>query len=556
MRELELNELRIVPLGGLGEIGLNMMVLEMDGGSLVVDCGLMFPGDQLPGVDYVIPDFTYLLDKKDDVKGIVLTHGHEDHIGALPFFIPLVSAPIYATPLTIGMVREKLAEYSLENAVPLEPVNAGDVIDVGPFNVEFIRVSHSIADCVALAVKTRLGTLVHTGDFKLDPYPIDGKRVDLAAFARLGEEGVLALMSDSTNVEKEGYTLSEREVGKALNEVFAEAKGRLILATFASNIHRIQQVIDVAGKFGRKVAVLGRSMEANTKIGVELGYLDVKKGVMVDPFQVGKLPPEKVVLLTTGTQGEPLSGLARMARDEHRQIRIMKGDTVVLSSRFIPGNERAIGGLINEFYRRGAKVIYEKVSDIHVSGHASQEELKLMIALTRPEYFIPVHGEYRHLVKHAELAVKMGIPSERVLLAEDGDLILFNKVGGEKMGRIDAGKQVVDGRYVADSGDEVLAERRRLGNNGVLVVVATVDMEDGELAGRLEFRSKGLLFEDEDKSILDSAARRVEMELMALPREARLDKDRLEKEILISLKRYVKKYLKRFPVIVPVVVEF
>lgn len=547
--------LNIIPLGGLGEIGLNMMVLEQGDDLVVIDCGLMFPGDSLPGVDYVIPDFTYLLDKLDRIRGIVLTHGHEDHIGALPFFLTHAPIPLYGTALTLGLIREKLTESNLHKKVPFEPAQAGDVIRLGSFELELIQVSHSIADSIALAIKTDVGTIIHTGDFKLDTTPINGEHFDLAAFARHGDQGVMALLSDSTNVERAGYTLSEREVGKALSEVFETAPGRLIVAMFASNIHRIQQVMDQAARFGRKVALLGRSMEANARIARDLGYLTPPDGVLVDPGVIKKLPDDEIVLLTTGTQGEPLSGLSRMARDEHKQCTIAPGDTVVLSSRFIPGNERAITCLINEFYRRGAEVIYEKVSDIHVSGHASQEELKLMISLTRPRYFIPIHGEYRQLVKHAQLALTMGVPRDRVLVAEDGDVITFSEVSGERVGEIQTGRQVVHGACIADSDDAVLAERRKLGREGVLVAVATVDRETGDLVAPLVLKSSGLFYRDEGEAILAEARRFAEEEIAGRSDKKKKDLAALTEDLRVALRRCIKKNTLRFPVIIPVIVE-
>jgi len=548
------NKIKIIPLGGLGEIGLNMMVFEQDEDIMVIDCGLMFPGDSLPGVDYIIPDFTYLIENRERVRGIVLTHGHEDHIGALPFLLSRLSVPLYGTPLTMGLVKERLVEHSLAESAVMKVIKAGESFSLGNFEVEFIRMSHSIADCVALAVKTSVGHVIHTGDFKLDPTPVDGKRVDLSSLARYGESGVTVLLSDSSNVEREGYTLSEREVGKALQEVFQAAQGRLIIAMFASNVHRMQQAMDVAAANGRKVALLGRNMEGNARIAMDLGYVTPPNGVLTDPAEIKNLPDDKIVLLTTGTQGEPLSGLARMARDEHKHLKIKSGDTVVLSSRFIPGNERAISYLINEFYRRGAEVIYEKVSEIHVSGHASQEELKLMISLTRPQYFIPVHGEYRHLVKHAQLAVKMGVPKERVLVAEDGDVIFFDHVGGERRGRIEVGRQVVDGLMLADSGDEVLRERCKLGKEGVLVAAAIIDTESGDLLGPIRLSSRGFLFEKESEDALEEAKIYAEQEIHSLPR-CRRSKKEVEAQIKAALKRYIKKNLMRFPEIVPVVIE-
>jgi len=547
--------LNLIPLGGLGEIGLNMMVVEYGEDIIVIDCGLMFPGDSVPGVDYVIPDFSYLLDKADKIRGVILTHGHEDHIGALPYFLSEVPAPVYGSALTLGLIREKLREFELDQDADLNVVGAGDVIGLGGFELEFIRVSHSIADCLALAIRTEGGVVIHTGDFKLDPTPVDGERVDLSAFARCGDEGVLALLSDSTNVERVGYTRSEREVGKALREIFETAPGRLIVAMFASNIHRVQQVLDNAAASGRKVAMLGRSMESNCRIAKKLGYLNVPDGVMVGPGAIRQTPGHKMAILTTGSQGEPMSGLSRMARDEHKHVTIIPGDTVVLSSRFIPGNERAIDFLINEFYRRGAEVIYEKVSDIHVSGHASREELKIMISLAKPSYFIPVHGEYRHLVKHAQLAEAMGVDPDRVLLAEDGDVVTFSRVGGEIHGRIESGRQVVHGACIADSGDAVLQERRKLGREGVLIAVARVDAETGDLIGDIRLYSKGLFYEDQSAEVLHEAAAMVEEKLRAAIGENGMDRDALTRELGQALKRHIKKKMFRFPAIVPIIVE-
>jgi len=547
--------LKIIPLGGLGEVGLNMMVFEQNSDIIVVDCGLMFPGDYLPGVDYVIPDFSYVFQNREKVKGIILTHGHEDHIGALPFLLPDLNVPLYGTPLTIGMIQEKLIEHGLLDLVELNRVQAGETIELGSFGIDTIRVSHSIADCLALAIKTDMGTIIHTGDFKLDPTPIDGKTADLAAFARHGDEGVLALLSDSTNVERSGYTLSEREVGKALYEVVADASGRVIVSMFASNIHRIQQVVDVAYMCGRKVAIMGRSMVANCEIAEELGYLNLPKQTMTSLDHLSSLPDNEVVLLTTGTQGEPLSVLSRMARDEHKQVSIRPGDTVVLSSRFIPGNETAIHKLINDFYKRGAEVIYEKVSDIHVSGHASREELKIMLSLTRPRYFIPVHGEYRHLIKHGELARNMGIPDERVLIIEDGDLVTFDEIGGERVGSVETGRQVVDGIYVADSADAVLSERRRLGRDGVIIIVARLEPETGKLKGPVKLESQGLLFKDESEKVLEEARLHVESQIKTMDMPAFLNQGEAQVKLRAILKKYIKKTLGRFPVIIPVVIE-
>ena len=384
--------LKIIPLGGLGEIGLNMMAFEYADSIMVVDCGLMFPEDYMLGIDIVIPDISYLMENREKVKALVITHGHEDHTGAIPFVLREINVPIYATALTVGLIEEKLAEHRLLDKTTFETVRPRDTVSIGPFDVEFIRVSHSIVDGCGLAIKTPVGVVIHTGDFKLDQTPVDGEVIDYARFSEYGEKGVLALLSDSTNVEREGYTLSEREIGRNIEEIFGRCEGRIIVAAFSSNIHRIQQVIDAADKFGRKVVLNGKSMVSNTGIARTLGYLNAPDGLLVDLRELGRLPQNKVVLLTTGSQGEPMSALTRMALDNHKQIKVTKGDTIILSSKFIPGHEKAITTMMNHLYRRGATVIYEKVSEVHVSGHASQEELKIMLNMVRPEYFIPIHG--------------------------------------------------------------------------------------------------------------------------------------------------------------------
>ena len=547
--------LQIIALGGLGEIGLNMTVFETPEDILVVDAGLMFPEDYMLGVDIVLPDFTYLRQRKDRVRAVVLTHGHEDHTGALPYLLPEFPVPVYGTRLTLGLVRNKLEEFNLAKKTDLREAAAGQVLEIGGFKVELIAVSHSIADSVGLAVSTAAGAVIHTGDFKLDPTPVDGRRMDLNAFARHGEAGVLALLSDSTNVEQEGYTLSEREVGRALDEVFHAAPGRIIVAAFSSNIHRVQQVLDVAATFGRRVVINGRSMEDNTRIASELGYLRLPQNLVAGSDQLDKIPDRELVLLTTGSQGEPLSALARIARDEHKQVRIRRGDTVVLSSKFIPGNEKAIHNLINELCRRGAEVIHEKVSEIHVSGHASQEELKLMIGLCKPRYFVPIHGEFRHLVRHARLARQMGIPEENCLLAENGDVIHFDDDGGFLAGRVPTGRILVDGKGVGDVGDKVLRERRILGEDGVIVATLLVDKETLALKGPVRIESRGFIFEEESQELIQAARDHLTEVLNQLPPERRGTAHALAEEVRVALRRFFKKAILRRPEVVPVVVE-
>ena len=547
--------LQVIALGGLGEIGLNMMVFETQDQILVVDAGLMFPEDYMLGVDLVLPDFSYLRPRKNQIRGIILTHGHEDHTGALPYLLPEISVPVFGTRLTLGLVREKLQEFNLHGKAELIEAAAGQTLELGPFRVELIATSHSIADGVGLAIQTPAGTVIHTGDFKLDPTPVDGRRMDLNTFARYGDQGVLALLSDSTNVEQEGYTPSEREVGRALFEVFHNAPARIIVAAFSSNIHRVQQVLDTAAQFGRQVIIHGRSMESNTRIASELGYLRLPANLIAGLDQLDQIPEDRLVVLTTGSQGEPLSALARMARDEHKQVRIKRGDTVVLSSKFIPGHEKAIHNLINELCRRGAEVIHEKVSEIHVSGHASQEELKLMIGLVRPRYFVPIHGEYRHLVRHIQLARQMGIPAENCFLAENGDILSFDEEGGFLAGRIPTGRILVDGKGVGDVGDRVLRERRILSEDGVVVATVLVDQASRDLQGEICLESRGFIFEEESQELLQAAKDHLAEALNNLPPERRASVDALREEIRITLRRFFKKAILRRPEVVPVVVE-
>ncbi|MBI5605052.1 MAG: ribonuclease J, partial [Deltaproteobacteria bacterium] len=415
----------IIPLGGLGEIGLNMLLVQYEEHILIVDAGLMFPEDYMLGIDIVIPDFSYVLKNKERIRAIVLTHGHEDHIGALPFLLKEISVPVYGSTFTLELVKEKLREHRLLGACDLRTVSVKDPLTIGPFQVEFIRVTHSIPDGMGLAIQTPVGTFIHSGDFKIDQTPLDGQITDINTFAAYGARGVLALLSDSTNVEREGYTLPEKRIGETLDQIMRDCEGRVFVAVFASNINRIQQVVNSAARYQRKVAFNGKSMVVNTRIAQELGVLTVPPGMELTLGEMLQLPDSQVTIITTGSQAEPMSSLTRIARDDHKQIKMKKGDTVILSSKFIPGNEKAIAGLINNFYRFGAEVIYEKVSEIHVSGHAHQEELKLMLHLTRPKFFIPIHGEYRHLVKHVQLAGKIGLKKENLILAENGQVIRF-----------------------------------------------------------------------------------------------------------------------------------
>ncbi len=497
--------LKIIPLGGVGEIGLNMMVFEYDETLFVVDAGLMFPDIDMPGVDFVIPDMSYLKENRDRVCGIVLTHAHEDHIGALPYLLKIIQAPVFGTAFTLGLVRHKLEERGMLDSVDMHTISPGDIIRLGPLEVEFISVSHSVVDGVGLAVQTPLGLVVHTGDFKIGHSAVAGHATDVGRFARLGEKGVLALLSDSTNVERPGYTVSDQTIGDTLSRITAASQGRIIVALFASSIMRIQQVIDIAAAQRRRIVFNGKSIEISVAIARQLGYLKIPEGLEIDIEEVECFDDDEIVIVTTGSQGEPMSALARMSAGSHKQIRIKPADTVILSSKFIPGNERAIARIINDLYRQGADVVYEKISDIHVSGHAFREELKLMISLTRPRYFVPIHGEYRHLILHGRLARQVGIAAENVLLAEDGQVIQFDEHGAAVHERVPTGRLLVDGKGIGDVGRSVLRERRILSEDGLVAVTMALDEETGIIVYGPEIVSRGFVFETEKGHLLEDA---------------------------------------------------
>jgi len=547
--------LRMIPLGGLGEIGLNMMAMEYGDTIIVIDCGLMFPEDYMLGIDLVIPDVTYLIRNRDKVKAFIITHGHEDHTGALPFVLREIDAPIYGTAMTLGLIEEKLEEHGLARSTVLETVRPRDRVSIGPFDIEFIRVSHSIVDGCGLAIKTPVGTVVHTGDFKMDQTPVDGEVMDYARFSEYGEAGVLLFMSDSTNVEKEGYTLSEREIGRNLEDVFRRCEGRIIVAAFSSNIHRIQQVMDAADKFGRKVVLNGKSMVANSRIARALGYLKAPDGLIVDLRDLDSLPHQRVVLLTTGSQGEPMSALTRMAMDNHKQIKVTKGDTIILSSKFIPGHEKAISTMMNHLYRRGADVIYEKVSEIHVSGHASKEELKIMLNIVKPRYFMPVHGEYRHLVLHGRLASTVGIPEENIFVAEDGQVIEFTKDGAQRAGRVEHGRVFVDGKGVGDVGEMVLKDRSHLSEGGMVLAIVAINNSTGEIVYGPEIITRGLVLEEGSSGLIDQARNIVVETLGSVNAEVKTEQLEIKEEVRRALRRFFNKTLERRPVILPVIIE-
>jgi len=553
--KMENCDLRIIPLGGLGEIGLNMTLYEHGDDIIIVDCGLMFPEPSMLGIDLVIPDISYLRENADRVRGIFLTHGHEDHIGALPFILPEIPVPIYGTALTLGFVRGKLKEYELESLVELRVVKPRTIVDSGNFAVEFIRVAHSIVDGCALAIRSLEGTVIHTGDFKLDQTPVDGELTDLATLSRYGEEGVLALLSDSTNVEREGFTLSESLVGDAFDEIFPLCPGRIIVAAFSSNIHRVQQVVDSAQRSGRKVLLNGRSMLTNVQIARELGYLRIPDNLLVELKDLPNLPKNQICMITTGSQGEPMSGLSRIAMDDHKQIKLEPGDTVILSSRFIPGNEKTISDLINHLYRRGAEVYHEKVSEVHVSGHASQEELKLMLNLVRPRFFTPIHGEYRHLVKHANLAQKVGIPAERCILAVNGDIITFSNGSGQISGTVESGRVFVDGKGIGDVGNIVLKDRKHLSEDGMVIVIIAINQATGEFIYGPDIVTRGFVFEDESQEFLDETKKIVLDTLAGDNREVLADLNEVKQEVRRVLRKFFNKTIERRPVILPLILE-
>ncbi len=546
--------LKIIPLGGLGEIGLNMMVIQHDSHMVVVDAGLMFPDDFMPGVDLVIPDFTYLRENREKIKAVILTHGHEDHIGAMPFFLKEFPVPVFGTGFTLDLLREKLKEHILPKDADLNTIIPGEITEIGPFKVEFIRVNHSIVDGVGLAVETPEGLIVHSGDFRIDPTPVDEQMTDLIRFAHFGEKGVLAFFSDSTNAEKEGYTLSERDVKKTLGDFFQASRGRLIIASFASNITRIQEVISLAEQFGRKVVFNGKSMITNVGIAKTHGFIHYPEELEITEKKIQSLPDHQVVIITTGSQGEPMSALSRMARGQHKGIAIRKGDTIILSSRFIPGNEKAITSVINKLYRLGADVIYEKVSDIHTSGHARQSELKIMLSLVKPRYFIPIHGEYRHLVKHARIARDMGMDEDHVLIAQDGDVICFEKGSGKIKDTITTGRIFVDGKGVGDIEETVLSDRRKLRNHGMVVVQLVLAQQTGEVLYGPEMVSRGFVFEDQGQFILEDARCIVLEALDEVKKTSPVDCKKLEAEIRRRLKRFFYKVIERSPLIIPTII--
>ena len=547
--------LKLIPLGGLGEIGLNMMVVEYGDTIFVIDAGIMFPEAYMLGVDYVIPDMDYLRQNRNRVSGVVLTHAHEDHIGALPFLLREINVPVFGTPFTLGIVRHKLEEHDLLGVAALHEVLPREHLKIGPFNVEFIRVNHSIVDGVGLAIRTPVGMVIHTGDFKMSHTTMDGMLTDVNRFAQCGEEGVLALLSDSTNVEKEGHTISSQEIGAELSRITEAAGGRIIVALFASNIARIQQIVNIAKARGRKIVFNGRSIEVSVSIARELGYLEIPPGMEIDIDDMAAYPDDEVVMVTTGSQGEPMSALSRMAAGTHKQIKIHSDDTVILSSKFIPGNEKAIGNIINNLYRQGADVVYEKISNIHVSGHAFREELKMMINLTKPKYFMPVHGEYRHLVLHSRLAGEVGIPEACRILAQNGQIIELSEKGFRIRDSICAGRVLIDGKGIGDVGRSVLKERRLLSEEGLVVVNMAFDEETGIVVYGPDIVSRGFVFETETGHLLQDAQCVILEIVEDVAPEVPGRVDKIRARIQTALRQYFFFTIGRRPVILPFLVE-
>ena len=548
------NKVQIIPLGGLGEIGKNMTIFRYGDDIILIDAGLMFPEDDMLGIDLVIPDITYLLENKDKVKAIFLTHGHEDHIGALPYVLKQIDVPVYGTALTLGILQGRLRENNVSdnNLVTIKP---GDKINVGAFNLEFIRVNHSIPDAISIVIKTPIGTIIHTGDFKFDQTPVDGQVTQFNKFAEFGDEGVLALLADSTNAERPGFTQSEKMVGQTFDDEFRYARNRIIVATFSSNVHRIQQVVDSAVKYKRKVAVIGRSMINVVNIAMELGYLRIPEGVLIDIDETNNYTSDQIVIITTGSQGEPMSALTRMAMNDHKKVDIMPGDTVIISATPIPGNEKLVARTIDHLYKLGADVIYEKSNGVHVSGHASQEEIKLMHNLVRPKYFIPVHGEYRHLIKHANLAKDLGMPSENIVIAENGSVIEISKNSIGINGKIQSGKVLVDGLGVGDVGNIVLRDRRQLSQDGIMIVVVTIDHETCHVVSGPDIVSRGFVYVREAEDLMEEAREKVLSALERCENNGVSEWSMIKSTIRDNLGRFLYERTRRRPMILPIIME-
>lgn len=548
--------LKIIPLGGLGEIGKNITLYEYDGDMFLSDCGMSFPDEEMPGIDIVIPDFTYVLENKDKIKGLVVTHGHEDHIGAIPYLLRNFNLPIYATRLTIGLIEGKLREHKLLNEAKLNVTNPGDVVTLGKFKIEFIHVNHSIPDAVGFAITCPAGTVIQTGDFKIDTTPIDDYVIDIGRFAELGKKGVLALMSDSTNAERPGFTPSERIVGDSFSNLFKKAEDhRIIVATFSSNIHRIQQIIDEAYRCGRKVAVSGRSMINVVSVAAELGYLNVPKDVLIDIEMIKNYQPGELVIVTTGSQGEPLSALHRIAFSDHRQVEIIPGDMIIISATPIPGNEKLVSKVVNELMKRGANVVYERMYDVHVSGHACQEELKLMMSIVKPKYFIPLHGEQKHLMKHAMLARQMGIPEDNILIADNGNVIELTKNSLKTTETVQAGRVLVDGLGVGDVGSIVLRDRKHLADDGIIIIAVSIDGVTREVVAGPDVVSRGFVYVKESERLMHDIDNLVCDILESCYIDGIKDWSTIKTRIKDRTARFVSAKTRRSPMILPIIME-
>jgi ribonuclease J len=546
--------LKFLPLGGLGEIGLNMMIVAFGQDAFIIDTGLMFPDESMPGIDIVIPDLEVALRQNWNILGIVLTHGHEDHIGALPYVLKKIPAPVYATGLTMGLVEHKLEEFGLLDSTDRRTISTDEIIELGPFRIDCFAMCHSVADGIGLAVNTPIGVVLHSGDFKLDPTPIDGRLCDLEKIAAYSHGKVLALFSDSTNVERKGSTRSESMIRPAFEKIFREASGRILIATFSSNIHRVQQVLNLAHEFDRKVVLVGRSMASNAKIASERGYLEIPDGILADMKDLESVPEHKLAILSTGSQGEPMSALSLMAFDKHKYLKVKPGDVVVFSSRFIPGNEKAINYIINEFSRRGARVMYDKISDVHVSGHASEDELRYLIRLVRPNCFIPVHGEYRHLLLHAQIAIQEGVAPERAIVAQDGDLIEVSQSGAKIVEQLDVGRVFVHGKGVGDIGHDVLRDRRLLSEVGMVTAVLVIDQNSRVLIGP-ELYSQGVTFDEVEPELLEGVRIEIEEKLSYLDPQTPQDWENAKGEIRLAVRRNINRVLGRKPLVQTIILQ-
>ncbi|AQS05028.1 ribonuclease J [Clostridium beijerinckii] len=549
------SKVKIIPLGGLGEIGKNLTVFEYEDEIVIIDCGMSFPDEELLGIDLVLPDITYLQRNKDKIKGFFITHGHEDHIGGLPYVLKQINVPIYATKLTLGLIESKLEEHNILSDCTLNMVKPGDIIETGNFNIEFIRTNHSIADSVSIALHTPIGIIVHTGDFKIDFTPIDGEIIDLQRYAQLGKKGVLLLMADSTNATRSGYTMSEKTVGETLNNLFIKADGRVIVATFASSIHRVQQIANASIKNGRKIAFSGRSMEKISEVAMSLGYLFIPEEMIIDLNDVKKYPDNKVTIITTGSQGEPMAALTRIAAGNHRSIQLEKGDTVIISSTPIPGNKKAVSSVVDDLTEKGAKVIYEAIEDIHVSGHACEQELRLIQALLKPKFFVPVHGEYRHLLSHSKIAENMGMDKSNIFILEIGDVLELARNKAEITNKVPAGRVLIDGLGVGDVGNIVLRDRKNLAKDGIITVVIVINRENRTLISGPDIITRGFVYVRDSEDLIREIRRIVFKSV-----ERCLDNDvtgwsEIKDAIRKEVNTYVYTKMKRKPMVLPVITE-